>query len=953
MDGGGDFIPTNVYFPASKLPWIDSAVTLYLEGIEPSQSLADQSISVKIGELSDVVKATVFGCKLVQIVSDACTMECDDRIEPAHPSPEIHIEHCVFSYLRVSDDKTKILASINMRGTVKSSLCDLVEGSAGKIDHLLLYLNGSTDPLAVIPVDVSKATERNRNSFLKPFAYSGSFERTLDDIEVHVGNNLLLFTATDVVPLFEITGYNEQAITVNDHMPERDVDVASIHITLPTDPEAADTIAVELSFGEDSFGGDLTETGPDTAIFTNGENTLTVTLSGETASVTWEDGGMEDYEFDLKPVDGSSPPAMSGTVSRPEEDWEMEDWEDWTFEADPPVFVRTSADGYRNNYCYARQMQGPTEFFPLIQDVQWAGVTRKIVEGPDKLFYLSAKGDDQAPAVFQHLPAEPAGPPAGLPQGNAWDFTKGFCRGFWDGGVSLVEGAAHLIKKSVELTLGFTQMKLIYRLVSGDTFEAERRMFADTYQVVKTLAGISLEIQKDKFAIIESIMIGDWEAVGVISEPYRAALEVSIEILQVMFEELKKKTRGEQGYFAGRALFEIASIVVPIAKVAQIGKLAALSKLRTMKILASGPGAKMLEKIVELIAFFTKWSDCCFVAGTLVHTKHGLVKIEELRGGDEVRTRTESGVMEFKPILEALVTAPGSLLEVNVEFVAPDGEKTWESIICTPEHPFQRQQDGFVAASELGTGDMLFALSGATVSITSITSRAASGSTYNLRVAPPHNFFVGVVGVLVHNAALRGRTCDRVASLYFRSKRLHPGDAAVIWGKIEAKLAPDLAKLSKAEHAVLGSALEKVIREELFAGSSTAKIWTSTTKLPAPGESMFFHYMQHVIKNKSVIPGGEFPHLEGNAFRYFQEAFDFSKLTEPNVARWVDESGDTLIMAKTEPYRWLVISGESGSQGAFRTYHIRNKLRNIDDAGNPISAWLWIKLKRQYSGPQF
>lgn len=75
-----------------------------------------------------------------------------------------------------------------------------------------------------------------------------------------------------------------------------------------------------------------------------------------------------------------------------------------------------------------------------------------------------------------------------------------------------------------------------------------------------------------------------------------------------------------------------------------------------------------------------------FVAGTLVHTDKGLVPIEQLKVGDMVLSKHESGQGEqaYKRVIKTFKSAE----KKPVVKVTIDGEKGQMHLFCTPDHPF-------------------------------------------------------------------------------------------------------------------------------------------------------------------------------------------------------------------------------------------------------------------------
>lgn len=149
----------------------------------------------------------------------------------------------------------------------------------------------------------------------------------------------------------------------------------------------------------------------------------------------------------------------------------------------------------------------------------------------------------------------------------------------------------------------------------------------------------------------------------------------------------------------------------------------------------------------------------CFVAGTMVHTLEGLKPIEQLVKGDLVLTRSEFAGSDdrsvaYRPVVGTIVTQPVEL--VHLEVTADDGRT--ETISTTPVHPFfVVEHRGFVHAGKLNAGDSLSLPEGRSAMVASVRRETSdpgtSFTTYNIEVEEMHTYFVGKMGVWVHNAS--------------------------------------------------------------------------------------------------------------------------------------------------------------------------------------------------------
>ena len=100
----------------------------------------------------------------------------------------------------------------------------------------------------------------------------------------------------------------------------------------------------------------------------------------------------------------------------------------------------------------------------------------------------------------------------------------------------------------------------------------------------------------------------------------------------------------------------------------------------------------------------------CFVAGTLIHTKEGLVPIEQIKVGDWVLSQPEGkGELSYKQVTQTFVheNASDIYLVLFNYVVEKDGERQsigadW--IAVTWNHPFYTKEKGWKTACNLGYG---------------------------------------------------------------------------------------------------------------------------------------------------------------------------------------------------------------------------------------------------------
>ncbi len=147
----------------------------------------------------------------------------------------------------------------------------------------------------------------------------------------------------------------------------------------------------------------------------------------------------------------------------------------------------------------------------------------------------------------------------------------------------------------------------------------------------------------------------------------------------------------------------------------------------------------------------------CFVEGTLVETSTGPVPIEELGGGDVVRSLDEEAFTTNTDASHALAVRSrvGGIASRLVHEVVRI-RLTDETIVTTREHPFWVAGHGWVVAGQLRSGDCLLDMHGNGVPIAGVEVRTLSRPirVYNLTVEDSHTFFVGKTKVLVHNKSV-------------------------------------------------------------------------------------------------------------------------------------------------------------------------------------------------------
>ena len=135
----------------------------------------------------------------------------------------------------------------------------------------------------------------------------------------------------------------------------------------------------------------------------------------------------------------------------------------------------------------------------------------------------------------------------------------------------------------------------------------------------------------------------------------------------------------------------------------------------------------------------------CFIAGTLVATKSGLVPIEDIQPGDLVwATDEETGETALKEVVQTFRNETEEWVHVKVN---------GEEITCTPMHPFYSPVKGWTSAVDLRAGDILVMLNGEYVVVEQVQHELLESpeTTYNFEVKDFHTYYVGEDQILVHN----------------------------------------------------------------------------------------------------------------------------------------------------------------------------------------------------------
>lgn len=143
------------------------------------------------------------------------------------------------------------------------------------------------------------------------------------------------------------------------------------------------------------------------------------------------------------------------------------------------------------------------------------------------------------------------------------------------------------------------------------------------------------------------------------------------------------------------------------------------------KLMAETAGAgknlyqAVLKKMTAPIDKTRKWFEAgaCFVAGTLVHTKDGLVPIEQIKVGDWVLSKSEHGKgdQDYKQVVNTFVHEDKTVR--NIYYGTTDGSNYVSDLYVTDNHPFWVVGRGWTRADLLEGGQELELADGSRVMV--------------------------------------------------------------------------------------------------------------------------------------------------------------------------------------------------------------------------------------------
>ena len=150
----------------------------------------------------------------------------------------------------------------------------------------------------------------------------------------------------------------------------------------------------------------------------------------------------------------------------------------------------------------------------------------------------------------------------------------------------------------------------------------------------------------------------------------------------------------------------------------------------------------------------------CFVAGTVVLTTLGKKAIETIQIGDTIPCVDHiTGEAAEKKVISTSVNKVDRLIELEI------GDET---LRCTETHPFQVKGKGWVNAADLKPGSIVYTKDWNTEVVLSVNLLELDEpvEVFNFEVEDCHTYFVGELGVLVHNACTKNNYRSNAKKYY-------------------------------------------------------------------------------------------------------------------------------------------------------------------------------------------
>lgn len=145
-------------------------------------------------------------------------------------------------------------------------------------------------------------------------------------------------------------------------------------------------------------------------------------------------------------------------------------------------------------------------------------------------------------------------------------------------------------------------------------------------------------------------------------------------------------------------------------------------------------------------------ADACFAAGTLVHTQEGLKPIEDIKVGDMVLSKHESGEGEraYKRVTKTFVHEDREVILLGAMFGKPTptaSERVIKHLVVTPDHPIWVKGKGWKKAEKA----KMSLDESVPFKFRMKEEHRYKTTVYNLEVEDFHAYYVTEDGIWVHN----------------------------------------------------------------------------------------------------------------------------------------------------------------------------------------------------------
>lgn len=162
--------------------------------------------------------------------------------------------------------------------------------------------------------------------------------------------------------------------------------------------------------------------------------------------------------------------------------------------------------------------------------------------------------------------------------------------------------------------------------------------------------------------------------------------------------------------------------------------------------LAAGPlgrwGVKGLKWAKKL------WKGCSFDGSTLVQTKDGQKRIDQISVNELVLAKNlESGEQGWRQVEDRYLNTYSETVTVALKTASGTEDK----IVSNQIHPVNVKDKGWTKIGELKAGDQLLTSKGDWATVTSVTVEPKDLTAFNLNVTGFDTFFIGDAGVWVKN----------------------------------------------------------------------------------------------------------------------------------------------------------------------------------------------------------